>query len=781
MTNQHPRLFACLVVLSMLTLSLGAQTIGIGEWRTHLPYGKVISVAVADELIYAATPYEMFTYNTIDNRMERFGKIKGLSDVGISKIAFDKTLGILLIAYTNTNIDLIRKDGSIINISDIKDKDILGNKTINNILFINEYAYLSCGFGIVVVDIKKEEIYDTYYIGPEGGALNILDMTINDTSFFAASESGIYYADRNSLNLADYNQWHKDGRLIYPHLKYNLVEYFDGRLFINYFSGAYKQDTMFVWDGSSWDYFSKLNTNQHFQMKVVDNYFLLVNRSSVDVYTEGMVLDYTIWKPGEKSTTPNAADRDEAGNVWVGDNFIGLIKTANNGWTGEFIKPNGPGSTNVFALDAGGPNVWVASGGRESDWSKLYIRDGVFSFIDDSWSTHNKSNETAFDTVSDMVCVKVDPSDPNIAYVGTWQGGLFKFVDNALETVFTDNNSSLQRRVANKKQILISGLDFDDVNNLWVANTSAPDLLSVMKTNGEWRSFNLGGSYTGIDIGDLMVDKFNQKWMLMRSAGFILVFSDNNTIDNPSDDVSRVLNGSANHGAIPGSKVYSLASDMDGEVWIGSDEGISVIYSPENIFKSGASFDAQQILVPRNDGSGLADILLETEIVTCITVDGNNQKWIGTERTGVFLLSQDGLVEIHHFTTENSPLLSNNITGITINDDGEVFFGTSNGIISFRGSATPEPEPGSRIYAYPNPVREDYTGLIAIKNVAVNASVKITDSYGNLVYETRSEGGQAIWDGNNFSGRQAVSGVYLVFVSNKDGSETMVTKILVIR
>ncbi len=267
----------------------------------------------------------------------------------------------------------------------------------------------------------------------------------------------------------------------------------------------------------------------------------------------------------------------------------------------------------------------------------------------------------------------------------------------------------------------------------------------------------------------------------MRSGGYVLVFNDNNTIDNPSDDAVKVLNSSTNYGGIPGSKVYSMVSDMDGEVWIGSDEGVSVIYSPENIFIPGANYDAQQILVPRNDGSGLADIPLETEIVNCITVDGNNQKWIGTERAGVFLLSEDGLQEIHHFTVDNSPLISNNITGIAINDNGEVFIGTAKGIISYRGAATPEPQPGSKAYAYPNPVREDYSGLIAIKNVAVNSSVKITDSYGNLVYETRSEGGQATWDGYSFSGQRAVSGVYLVFVANGDGSETMVTKILIVR
>jgi ligand-binding sensor domain-containing protein len=206
-----------------------------------------------------------------------------------------------------------------------------------------------------------------------------------------------------------------------------------------------------------------------------------------------------------------------------------------------------------------------------------------------------------------------------------------------------------------------------------------------------------------------------------------------------------------------------------------------VFYSPNQIFESGVNFDAQQILVPRNDGSGLADILLETEVVTAIAVDGANRKWIGTQRAGVFYLSEDGIEQLEHFTSSNSPLLSNSISGITINSEGEVFFGTANGIISYRSTSIPPPTPGSSVYAYPNPVRENYSGVIAIKNVPSDASVKITDTYGNIVYETKSEGAQAIWDGYNFDGRKAATGVYLVFVSNDEGTEKMVTKILVIR
>lgn len=772
--------FLFTICFSLFGFSAHSQDIGIGEWRTHLPYNQVIGVAIAGDVVFAATPASLFTYNTADNRIQRVDKVAGLNDVGISAIGYNQEQHSLLVAYTNTNLDIIHSNGEIINIPDIKDKDILGNKVINSIMFKGHLAYLSCGFGIVVLDMEREEIYDTYYIGPSGDYIDVYSMTYNDTSFFAATESGIYYADLNGSNLADFNQWHKDLRLKYPQLTYNLVKAFAGKVYCNYYSGEFGGDTMFVFNGEKWDYFDINSTERHHQFLTYKDELHSVNRYNITQYDADGNRVNVVFQINGESFQPLSADKKDNEFLWIGDFTKGLGKNWNT-WSGEFIKPNGPFTSNVFALDAEGKNVWVAPGGRQATWAKLYMKDGVFSFIDNTWYVHNQTNTPAFDTITDMVVVKVDPVNPANAYVGTFEGGVMKFENNALTEVYDDKNSTLRPWVANQNLINVSGLDFDSENNLWVANTGAPDILSVKRRNGEWKSFNLGGSLSGIDVGFLMVDSYNQKWINKRTEGFVIVYNDGGTIDDATDDKIKVLSSSAGNGAIPGSKVYSFATDMDGEVWVGSDKGVCVFYSPDRIFENGVNFDAQQILVPRNDGSGLADILLETEVVTAIAVDGANRKWIGTQRAGVFFLSDDGVEQLAHFTTTNSPLLSDNITGITINEDGEVFIGTANGIVSYRSTATPPPTTGSEIYAFPNPVRPDYSGLIAIKGLVSNSNVKITDTYGNLVYETTAEGGQAIWDGYNFDGKLAVSGVYLVFVSDSNGEDTMATKILVIR
>jgi len=769
-----------LLFICVLPLITTAQGSAIGSWRTHLPYAKVIDVVVVDDIVYGATTLSIFTYNKLDNSVERLDKVKGLNDIGISKIGYNNVTEELLVAYSNANMDIIKSDGSIINIPDVKDKEILGNKTINNITFKDEFAYLSCGFGIVVLNMDKKEIADTYYIGPEGDAINIYSITYNDTSLYAATESGIYFADINSLNLADYHQWHKDKTINHPNLPYNTIANFNNKIYTNYFSDLPEQDTMFVFDGSEWDYFEKDNNINHHHITVVDDHMLIVSINTVSVFDDQSGFKYNIWHPGNQSVKPLSADMDND-FVWIGDASKGIVKTWSDGTQAEFIKPNGPGTNSVFQIAAGGSNIWVASGGYQSNWGKLYMRDGVFSFIDDTWTTHNAWTTPAFDSISDYVCAKVDPANSNIVYIGTWQGGVIKFVNNELTEVYDEYNSSLGPWLASPNMVNISGIDFDSHHNMWAANSGAANVLSVMKDNGEWKSFNFSGSLSGIDIGKMIIDRYDQKWIIKRKEGLAIVFTDNGTIDDTSDDLTKVLFSTKGLGNIPGNKVYSIASDMDGEVWVGTDKGIAVFYSPESVFVSGADFDAQQILVPRNDGSGLADYLLETELVTAIAIDGSNKKWIGTERAGLFLFSEDGLEQIEHFTAENSPLLSNNITSLSIDDEGEVFIGTAEGIISFKGTATPPQPPGSKVYAYPNPVREDYTGLIAIKGLEIDSHIKITDSYGNLVYQTKSEGGQAIWDGNDFSGDHVATGIYMVFAVTTDKSEKVVTKILVVR
>lgn len=773
------RNFSIFLISLLLCQTSVAQGVGIGEWRTHLPYQQVIDLEVIGDKTYAATPYDLFIYDHTDNSISYLNKVNGLNDIGISAIRYNSGLKTLLVGYTNTNIDLVREN-EIVNMSDIYDKDLIGNKTINDVMFIENYAYVSCGFGIVVLDIEREEVFDTYLIGPQGSYINVYDVAFYNNRLYASTESGVYYADIDSPNLADYNEWTKDLTMLQPNISYRQIEAFSGKLFANYSRNGYNSDTLYVYNGSSWDYFDQTSTSRHIRMRVDFDKFVLLNNFSVNVYDQNLILLYSAYNLDGAGIEPKAATLDANNNLWIGDRQRGLFKTYNTGFNFEVILPNGPATTNVYELKARGNYVWVASGGRASNWAKLYMVDGVFAYDGVTWRTFNNRNTDAFDSISDFVSVAIDPVKHNQAFVGSWQDGVLEFTDNALSTIYTVGNSSLQPWIAAPDLVNISGLDYDSYNNLWVANTGASDILSMKTPEGQWRSFNLGASASGIDIANMIVDKSNNKWIIRRQEGMVMVFKDNNTFDNTADDKNEVLTSSPGSGNIPGNQVLSMAVDQDGAVWVGTDEGPAVFYDPDRIFEQGVNYDAQQILIPRNDGSGQADYLLATEKILSIAVDGSNKKWFGTEN-GVFLISKDGLEQIYYFNTENSPLLSNTVSSIAINDDGEVFFGTGKGIISYRGNATPPTPVNTDVYAFPNPVRENYSGPIAIRGLVADALVKITDISGGLVYETQAEGGQAIWDGRTNNGKEVKPGIYLVFISNNLGEEALVTKIMMMR
>ncbi len=765
-------LLALIIMMASSLASFAQDGVGIGNWRTHLPYQKVIDVEPVGNKIYAATPFELFYYDTQDNSINILNKINGLSDIGISTIAYNESQRKLFVAYTNANVDLIYNDGTIKNMSDIKDKNFVGSKNINSVFFDGDLAYVACGFGIVVFDLKKEEVKDTYYIGNQGDAVNVTDVAFYNGRIYACTDDGVYYAAQNAPNLANYAAWHFDASLIHPHLAYNEMEVFKGKLFLNH-DGGFQADTLFVNDGTRWDYFNKEDATQKFEMRAYNDQFIITTRYNVRVLDQNLNELHNLYSPGG-SIEPLSTARDNSGNYWIGDTRRGLVRTS-DGWNNMDVKPNGPASKNVFELKACGDQVWIATGGHAANWGKRYMAEGVARF-DGSWTIFNNATLSGLNGISDYVCIATNPNDPSVTYVGTWGSGVLKFKDNALVDIYNTENSTLQTWAQDPSLINISGLAFDSKGNLWVANTGAGNLLSVMEPNGNWHSFNLGGSLSSIDIGTLLVDHNDYKWITRRN-GEVIVFNDNGTLDNPADDQTVNLNTASGNGKLAGF-VNCLTVDSKGAVWAGTDKGPCLFSDTKKIF-SGSDFDATQVRVPRNDGTDQYDYLFaESNVLSMAAMEGANLIWFGLE-SGVYLMSFDGSPkEIHFFNTANSPLLDNAVSTMAIDKSGEVFFGTASGVISYRGEyATPEPIV-SDVVAYPNPVRMGYHGYVGIKGLVANSLVRITTVDGAFVTQLISEGGQAVWDCTNINGEKVEPGVYLIFVSTKQGTDKFATKIL---
>ena len=767
----------------MLAFSIGVfaqDGLPIGSWRTHMPYQKVVDVELFDSKVYAATPYELFIYDTDDYSIRILNKINGLSDAGIAKIRRNEALDILVVVYSNTNIDLIDRQGVIYNMSDIKDKDIHGNKVINHVTFKDELAYFACGFGIVVFDLRKKEVKDTYYIGANGSMINVNDIAFYNDRIYAATPDGLYYADEDSPNLANYSSWTFDTSPIHPRMNYSLIESFGGRLVANYSEGLSKSDTLFVFDGEQWSRFDTSNHDIKRDIRVCGDLLMIPSQYKVTVFDQDYNQNNIVYACGG-TIFPQSVVFDALGNYWIGDLRRGLIR-ATDSWHYEDILPNGPYSNSVFELSSFGKNVWMATGGHAANWGKLYAKDGVCHFDGYWWTNMNQNNVPAIlqNNISDFVCCATDPMDTTVTYVGTWGKGLLKFVNDEYEMRYDASNSSLRPWNSDPNLINISGVAFDSKGNLWVANTGTNNLLSVMdRSSGQWYSYNLGGTNSGIDISTMIIDHNDYKWILRRSGSDdkIIVFNDNGTLDNTADDEVRTLRCNANYGGISGSSVNCFAVDRNGYVWVGTDSGPCYFSDTRKLFNS-SSYDASVILVPRNDGTGQADPLFNEINVLSIAVDGNNNKWFGLE-SGVYEMSPDCRTQLLHFNIDNSPLLDNSVNTMTINDDGEVFFGTNEGVISYRGTATPGGQTNTDVVVYPNPVRPGYSGYVGIKGLVEDALVRITTVDGSFVTELIAEGGQAVWDCTTVNGQKVQPGVYLVFVSTLRGTERYATKILI--
>ncbi len=755
-----------------LLFSFVAGAMPIGTWNIHLPYYECKEVTYSANYVWSATDNSLFKMSKADFTTEKITKIEGLSDLAIGTIEYNPVNDVLIVGYQSGNVDII-KGTKVYNLPDIKRSQIVANKTINSVYFIGTYAYLSTGFGIVVIDTDRNEIKDTYLIGPNGAYMAVYDITSDGTSFFVATANGLYTASMSDPFLANFASW-----TTLPGLasgSYNCIEMFNGEIVTSSFTSQFGSSTVYHGGpfNSTWTTIISGVTIK--ELKVLNNELWVGDAYGVLRYNSGYGL-VDIWAALDASTyaTPNDIMPDVDGTLWIADNFLGLVHLIYHD-VGTAYRPNGPVSISAAAMDFQDGRLCVVPGGRDDAWNNIYNRAGISFYQNNWWEVMKKEQYPAIDSLDDINFCEFDPNDNTHVWLGSWGKGLIEVQNNQIVNIYNHYNSILERKVE-YPWCGIGGIRYDEDGNLWMVNSHTMKCLKVKKADNTWAEFDFQGLLTtGTTVGDLMITENGYKWIIVPRTQGMIVFDDNGTIDNTSDDRKKKLGFTAGVGAIPGTDVLCMAEDKDNEVWIGTDKGIAVFYCADNIFNSGGC-DAQQILIQQGE---YTQILMESQVVTSIAVDGANRKWIGTESGGVYLMSEDGTEEILHFTADNSPLLSDNVTGICIDPKtGEVFFSTGKGIVSYKSDAVEGDDHNGDVYAYPNPVRPDYHGKIAITGLVRDADVKITDIAGNLIFQTTALGGQAIWDGNNFQGQRAASGVYLVFITNEDGTQKKVTKIL---
>lgn len=751
---------------------IGQQT--VGEWRSYLAYGTTQKVVEANNLVFAIADGSLYSYDKNDKSINVYSRETGLSDNELNSIAFNSDNNTLLIVYTNGNIDLLGEKG-IYNIPYLKNATTLQFEKVNDIVFDKSYAYLSTNFGIVVIDMDKREIHDTYRLNRSVYSLCILNNQI-----YAATSSGILQGDRNK-NLLDINNWES----------YSLST--SGFNVTDIRKIVWFQNTFCFYVNKKGLYYEQNGTVKSMwidgtvQNMSLQNGELLAHTDST-IYIFSSLTDKESIKLGIVNDVSSLKDPNI---YWIASDTEGIIGIKRNTGGKEFevivsnIKIDSPKRNFIAYMTTSHNKLLIVGGGR---WANRLNNPGTLMVYDnESWFNFDekKIEKEAGIKFSDATSVAVDPKDANHYFVSTWGEGLFEFKENEFVNRYTHTNSELSSALPNNPDnyVRVEGVCFDNNNNIWMTNSAVTDGIKILKADGTWSKIYYDALTKVALVDKILITSKGQKWVnILRPTPGIFVFDDNKTIDDPSDDTYHLYSSFNNSEGkdLEVSGFYCVTEDKKGNIWIGTNKGPIICSVPSQAASKPEKTYCARIV--RTFDDGLPDYFLGGEQINAIAVDGGNRKWIGTEGSGVFLVSEDGMETIQSFTTDNSPILSNKILSIAINQEtGEVFIGTDKGLVSYMGDAIEGKEDYSNIYAYPNPVRPEFNDRVTITGLMDESNVKITTVNGSIIYQGKSVGGQLVWNCRNNKGERVTTGIYLVLASTPEAKESVVTKIMVVK
>lgn len=444
------------------------------------------------------------------------------------------------------------------------------------------------------------------------------------------------------------------------------------------------------------------------------------------------------------------------------------------------LQPGGPKYNNFYGMRFVN-NLLYTCGGL---WGHLIDagRPGTIQLLDKgNWTIYDDSiaAKTGIKYV-DVNSVDVDPLDPNHVFAGA-KSGLYEFQNGKFIKHYNSENSLITSfNNTSKNYQLITSVKFDTDGNLWMLNSQSPSNQSLIEytKDGKWVSHHKPELYNLGSLECLMQDSRGLLWFVNNHHELPSIYCYQASTDQLNKYSSFVNEDGATLSPV---FVRYVTEDKNQDIWIGTNIGPLLLYK-KDITSDTPIFT--QVKVPRNDGTNYADYLLSGVDISCIAIDGSNRKWFGTNGNGIYVISNDCLTQIYHFTTNNSNLLSNNIEAIAINEQtGEVFAGTDKGLCSYMSDASsPNNEmTKDNVWAYPNPVKPDYTGLITITGLSFDADIKIVTTNGILVNQGRSNGGTYTWNGKDLKGQKVASGIYMVETATSDGSKGTVCKIAIVK
>lgn len=777
-----------------------------GTWTIYSRMGATIDdIIETPSKVYYLSGGALHSYSPDDNEHYSYSTSNKLSDVDISKIFYNTENGYLLIVYSNGNLDMLYDDGRCYNMPDIKDATLTGSKAVNDVAFSGDRFYLVTDFGLVVYNADRHEVV-------ESGIYNIKLTTafVMQGYIFVAKDRELYVSPVDERH----NTWDKF-RLFVRHAIKSAQPVSDTKyVYVNvdkYIGvGTINFDKM---EHSSSTTSTKIDTPIR---RISDGFYGYVKDRVYFYGPEGTIVSSTALPEGLQGHAVGVWANN--GRMWLGDREgIGRYDFSSGTPTvlADKYRPN------VFTVSVPAFMRWSADGERlyvsnigPSQYYSCSPDDGLdvphdVNIVDGSdiidaspynveaVESETKSRQNRYGNLrayGGPTKVTEDPDDPTLYYAGNGLDGLYAIRNGEQVAHFTKYNSQIMADWGTR----VFDVNTDPQGNLWVmswteyTNVAQPlvilpaakrrDIANV--TANDWVVVKMPDGYKGnkdaqslFCTGSNFVIYATSQW----ESGIVAIDTHGKYSDVSAFTMRQHTYFIDTEGnTLRPHRVHTLAEDRNGRIWVGTNEGLFVISNPSDL--TSEVITVKRPLVPRNDGTNFGDYLLETEKIYQIVTDHTNRKWIATENSGVYLVSEDGTEILENFTESNSPLLSNTVYSIACDPHSNlVYFGTSKGVVGYNSTSSPPSEDYSDVYAYPNPVRPEYTGWITVTGLMENSLVKIADSAGNVFVQGRSEGGSFVWDGCNSAGDRVRSGVYFVFASqNENGSSAVVTKIVVI-
>ena len=764
------------ILFFLLPISILAADDNTIDWKTYLSYYNTEWVEESADQVFVVAEGSLYSYGKEDNSIKQYYKGNGLNDTDIQFISYNKQTQSLLIVYTNSNIDILERN-SVTNLPYLYNSTSIRNKTVNAVMLYNEYAYLSTEFGVMVVNMDKKEITNTYNL-----SLNVTSCAIlNDHIYISTTDTpNVLFASLDD-NLLDRTNWNDYVISDYPtESSIDKIVSFNNQLF-------YMTNNNGVYYESNNQIVSLIRNSQMNNIKIIGDKLACIASSQIYIFTDTQTFDQINNLSIEDISTY------QTDQYWIAEGTNGLRsirKTGTNQFeaVNEAITIDGPYTNSAFDIVCQNSKVYVIPGGKNVvTGRRIGLRGAIMIYDYNQWQTITSTDVQSTLNISPRdytdIVISTNDAGEEIIYTSSFGDGIFEFRDGVPTIYYNARNSPLENAGnLSNYYCYMDGVTFDNDGNLWMTNSEVNNAIKILDKEGQWHSLSISSLNNKYTVNDILVTRNNDKWINVpqpNDQSCLTVIANSNSLDEVISYSFKSFTDTEGNDFTP-NNFTCLTEDKNGYIWIGTNKGVIYITNPQQATSENyASTRCTRIIMTDEDES--LYYFLDNVVVTTIKVDAGNRKWIGTNGNGVYVLSEDNQEIVHQFNTSNSPLLSDNIYDIDIDEKGEVFIGTDKGLVSYKGEAAAAQSNYSNVYAYPNPVRPEYRDKVTITGLMDNSIVKITDLSGNIIYQTKSLGGQVVWNCQNRSGSRVASGIYLVLSATENSKESVVTKIAVIK